>query len=164
MANNRASENSRSAKKCQETLAQQNRDEQDALLAAMHQLEAALATAAPGREEAWNRAVIEKLRGVADSLAEHVASAEAPDGLLAEIDTRPNLGRRVERLRREHTDVLQQARALQRQVEQAGENDVPDFQDIRQRSAWLLNALRHHQALENDLIFESFYTDFGLVD
>lgn len=149
----------------QQEIARQTRDEHDALLDAIRELEAALAAAAPGRERAWNQRVIEKLRAVADRLGEHVRSADGPDGLLAEIDaTRPTLLHRVERLRREHADLLQQASALQRQVEHHGDGEDPNFQDIRQRASWLLNALRHHQAIETDLIFESWFTDLGTGD
>ena len=146
------------------TLAQQTRDQHDDMLRGMHVLEAALASAAPGREQAWNEGVTEALRVVASALAQHVACTEAPDGLFAEIDLRPTLLNRVERLRREHSDLLQQAQALQWRVEHYTADDVPNFQDIRQRAAWLLTALRHHQAQETDLIFESFYTDLGVVD
>ena len=149
----------------QQEVARQTRGEHDALLDAIQALEAALAAAAPGRERAWNQRVIEKLRAVADRLAEHVRSADGPDGLLAEIDaTRPTLLHRVERLRREHADLLQQASALQRQVEHHGDGEEPNFRDIRQRASWLLNALRHHQAIETDLIFESWFTDIGAGD
>lgn len=156
----------------QATLSRGTRDEHDALLVAMHRLEAALAAAAPGREQGWNARVLNDLRGVQEYLDRHVASAEAPDGLLAEIDlTRPTLVRRVDQLRREHTDLLQQAGALQRQVEQlwcvdwTTDPDVrPDVADIRQQAARLLNALRDHQAHETDLIFESFFTDIGAGD
>jgi hemerythrin-like domain-containing protein len=159
------SASSASATPRQQEVARQTRGEHDALLDAIQELEAALASAAPGRERAWNQRVIEKLRAVADRLAEHVRSADGPDGLLAEIDaTRPTLLHRVERLRREHADLLQQARALQRQVEHHGNGEEPNFRDIRQRANWLLNALRHHQAVETDLIFESWFTDIGAGD
>lgn len=149
----------------QQEIARQTRGEHDALVHAMQELEAALASAAPGRERAWNQRVIEKLRAVADRLGEHVRSADGPDGLLAEIDaTRPTLLHRVERLRREHADLLQQTRALQRQVEHHGDGEAPNFRDIRQRASWLLNALRHHQAVETDLIFESWFIDIGAGD
>jgi hemerythrin-like domain-containing protein len=149
----------------QQQVAQQARVEHDALLDAMHHLEAALESAAPGRERAWKERVIENLCAVVDRLTEHIHSADAPDGLMAMIDeTRPTLVHRVERLRREHADLLQQARALQGQIEQYGEQELPNFRDIRQRATWLLNALRHHRAAETDLIFESFFVDIGVVD
>ncbi len=160
-----ASENLSQQSRRQAALAQQTRGEHDALLIAMHRLEAALAAAAPGREQAWNARVGQDLRGVQECLARHVASAEAADGLLAEIDlSRPTLARRAERLRREHAELLRQADALQSRIEHHGPDECPDFADIRQRAAWLLGALRHHQGQEADLIFETFYTDIGAGD
>jgi hypothetical protein len=149
----------------QQELAQHIRAQHDALLEAMQDLEAALAAAAPGREQVWNQRVREKLRGVVDLLAEHARSADAPNGLESMIDaTRPTLLRRAEHLRHEHANLIQQALVLQHQVEHYGEEEVPDFRDIRQRATWLLNALRHHQATKTDLIFESFFTDLGTGD
>lgn len=149
----------------QAEVAHQTRQRHDALLEAMHRLEAALASAAPGREKTWNERVARRLTALVERLREHVEAADAPDGLLAVIDaTRPTLLHRVDRLRQQHADLLQQARSLQEQVLHHGDGEVPDFRDIRQRAMWLLNALRHHQAQETDLIFESFYTDIGVGD
>lgn len=163
----------------QATLSNETRGEHDALLVAMHRLEAALAAAAPGRQQAWGARVQNDLRLVQEALARHVASAEGSDGLLASIDlSRPAIVRRVERLRREHADLLQQANDLQRRVERlcsvewtayeaclADEVlDDPDAADIRLPTAQLLSALRSHQAHESDLIFETFYTDIGAGD
>lgn len=148
-----------------EDLARQTRSEHDALLVAMHQLEAALAAAAPGREHCWIDRVRENLSGVQSALERHVASAEGEEGLFAEIDlTRPTLIRSAERLRREHVDLVQQAEALRRQVAHYGPEERPAFEIIRQQAARLLEALRHHQAREADLIFESLYTDIGAGD
>ncbi len=157
----------------QAMLSRETRGEHDALLVAMHRLEAGLAAAAPGREEAWSGRVQGDLCLVHEALARHVASAEVANGLFPEIDlSRPTMVRRVERLRREHADLLQQASALQRQVEQLwcvewtteAVDERPNSADIRQRAAQLLDALRHHQAHEADLIFETFCTDLGAGD
>lgn len=148
-----------------DTLVQQARAEHDALFDAIHRLEAALASAAPGRERGWNQQVVEKLRAVVDLLDEHARSAEAADGLLAMIgDAQPRLLHRVERLRREHVDLLEQARALMRHLEHHGQDELPNFRDNRHRTTWLLNALRHHRAAATDLIFEAFATDIGVGD
>ena len=148
-----------------EALAHQTRREHHALLDAIHQLEAALASAAPGREQDWRHRVDVTLQVVAGLLAQHVSAADAPEGLLAEIDTmRPTLLHRVGRLRREHADLLQQTDALRQHVEDYSDDETPNFQEIRQRATWLLNALRHHQAAETDLIFETFWRDIGTVD
>jgi hypothetical protein len=146
-------------------LLQQARVEHDALLDAIYRLEAALASAAPGREQAWNRQILEKLRTVVDFLDEHAHSAEAADGLLATIEAaQPRLLHRVERLRREHVALHQQACALMRQIEHHAADEMPDFHDIRQRTTWLLAAVRHHRAAAADLTFEAFSTDIGVGD
>ena len=140
----------------QQRAAAQTRDEHDALVRAMHELEAALARPAPGREGAWNEHVVDKLRGVAGLLAEHVRSAESEDGLLAVIDLRF-----VSRLRREHGMLARQAGALRDRIEHHPEGTSIDVTDVRQRATRLLSALRRHQAAETDMVFESLFIDLG---
>jgi hypothetical protein len=128
----------------------------------MHQLEAALACAAAGREGPWNEQVRVRLRAVTEAIAAHVNSAESRDGLLAEIESYdPNLQIRTNMLRHEHDELLQQAQALQQLVDCRNKQEAHTFQDIRNVSMRLLNALRNHQADEADLVFEAFFTDLG---
>ena len=150
---------------CLQKSTQHTRVTHDALVEAMHRLEAALGSAAPGREREWNQCVTANLQAVADLLVEHVSSVDAPHGLLADIEaTRPALIHRVQRLRHEHQDLLQQAHALHRQIAQRDEGQLADFRDVRHRTTWLLNYLRHHQAAEADLMFEAFSRDVGVGD
>lgn len=148
-----------------QTLVKQARAESDVLLNAMHRLEAALASAAPTRERAWHTQVLEELRTVTNLLDEHAHSVEAADGLLAMIGAaRPRLLHRIERLRREHVALRQQAGSLQGQIEHLAPDELPNFRDIRHRTTWLLDALRHHRAAAADLLFEAFSTDVGVGD
>lgn len=153
------------AQRNQHKLPQQAREQHDALVDAIHRLDAALLSAAPGREQSWSEQVLENLRTVVELLDEHARSAEAADGPLAVISAaQPRLLHRVERLRQEHVDLLQQARALERQIEHHGDDELPNYRDIRQRASRLLNAVRHHRASATDLIFETYLTDIGVGD
>lgn len=147
------------------TLSRQTRQEHDALLRVMHRLEAALAGAAAGRERLWNRRVLARLRELRRALSRHTSSADAADGLLGNIDmTRATLARHVEQLRGQHRLLLTQACALLNHVRDATIQERYNCQAVREQAAAMLSALRHHQALEADLIFESFYTDIGTGD
>jgi len=136
--------------------AAQTRQEHDGLVQAMQRLEAALARPAPGREAAWNERVAETLRTVAGLLAEHVRSAESENGLLGVIDLRF-----ADRLRSEHATLARRADALRDRVERRPGKAAVDVDQVRRYAARLLNALRRHQALEADMIFESFLIDLG---
>ncbi len=114
-----------------------------------------------GREQPWNDRVQDHLTGIREALQVHVCSAEGERGLFTEIDLpRPTLVRRVERLRRQYHNLVRQAEALAERVN----GMAADFAEVRQQAAKLLAALRHHQAQEADLIFESFFTDIGSGD
>jgi hypothetical protein len=137
----------------------------DAALDSMHALEAALGAAAPTHERQWNELVSVALDDLRDALARHTAAMEEPGGLYEEIDiTRPTLARRVEQLRRDHVQLMNQISALQATVRSFGAKETPDFADIRDRAATLLTAIHRHRAAETDLVFESFYTDIGAAD
>lgn len=101
----------------QTTLSRGTREEHDALLVAIHRLEAALAAAAPGREQAWGNRVRDDLRLVQEALERHITSAESLDGLFAEIDLTPHMTHRVEQLRNDHAKLLQDVSNLQEELE-----------------------------------------------
>src|SRR5688500_6004671 len=87
----------------QRSLSERMRAERDDLLEHMHQLEAALASPAPGREREWAARVSQDLNQVRESLQQHILSAEGPCGLFAELDlSRVPIPARVARLREEH--------------------------------------------------------------
>lgn len=136
------------------------RVDQDRTLVAVHQLEGALASAAPGREGLWRNQVIATLAVLDEATAEEDENAGSLDSLLSDIKrTQPRLRTRVRGLRAQYRQLRHSIASLRRELEEAGDAD-PDFADIRQRLAWLLTALRHQRARESDLIYEAYYEAF----
>jgi len=151
------------SKSHQGKVARRMRAEQDALAAALDGLDKAVAAAGP--KGAWIYRVVAAVEALNDALSRHVASADAPEGLMAEIDpTRPTLVRGVERMRGEHEDLLQQAESLLRLLEHQALEERPDVQEIRHRAGQMLEALRKHRKVEDGLIYESSFTDIGGED
>jgi hypothetical protein len=147
----------------QAELSEQTQHEHDELLECMHRLEAALASPAPGRERDWARRAGGELQSVEASLRRHVESAEGSRGLFAELDlSRGSIPTRVDRLRREHQELLAFARQLTEHLQQP--EPLPDFVALRREAEELLSALRQHHAREVDLIFECFWLDIGVGD
>jgi hypothetical protein len=144
-------------------LSQRTRAEHDALLAAMHQLEAALASPAPGREREWASRVAREIMPVYVALRAHAESAECPEGLFAELEfVQPAVAARIAELRQDHRRLLSLCADLCQAVSNGGK--MPDFAAVRGQAAELLAALRRHHAFEVDLIFEAFWTDIGVGD
>jgi hypothetical protein len=134
--------------------------DQDRTLEAVHRLEAALSSAAPGREAAWRDEVLAALAALDDVTTEEQANALRTDGLLSDIArTQPRLGHRVRGVRAQYRQLRDTIGALRRELEPVGE-DSPDIADVRQRVAWVLSALRHQRARESDLIYEAYYEAF----
>jgi hypothetical protein len=134
--------------------------DQDRTLAAMRQLEAALGTAAPHREQAWLAEVRRTLAILAEAASEEAGNAARPDSLLSDISrTQPWLRNRVRGLRVHYDQLREGIVALGQELDgQAGE--AVDFTDVRQRLAWVLAGLRHQRARESDLIYEAYYDAF----
>jgi hypothetical protein len=147
----------------QETVSRHTRRQHDELLLAIHSLEAALSSPAPGREKQWAARARRELNTVRESLERHILSAEGNSGLFSELDmTRPCIAVRVEELRQEHRRLLDQARKLEQELEPNGAGH--DFASLRADAAKFLSAIRRHHGWEVDLIYECFWLDIGVGD
>jgi len=143
-------------------LSQRTRGEQDELLEAMHRLEAALASPAPGRAENWAVRVGKELSFVQIALQSHILSAEGSQGLFEELDRfSPAKQRKVDELRQEHYRLLEMAASLSSGLNSGCDSD---FAALRREATGFLNTLRHHHAAEVDLIYECFWLDIGVGD
>jgi hypothetical protein len=145
--------------------AQRHREErrhadQDRTLLAMQQLEAALGSAAPRREEPWLTEVRRTLAVLSEAARDEADNAAQPDGLLSDIArTQPWLRNRVRGLRIRYGQFRDAIAALREELD--GEADQrADVPDIRQRLTWVLAGLRHQRARESDLIYEAYYEAF----
>jgi hypothetical protein len=131
--------------------------DQDRTLSAMRELEAALATAAPRREQAWHHEVRRMLAVLGEAARDEADNAAQPDSLLSDIArTQPWLRNRVRGLRIHYRQLREAIASLQDELDHAADPTV-DFTDIRQRLAWVLAGLRHQRARESDLIYEAYY-------
>jgi hypothetical protein len=132
--------------------------ETDALVDSVRSLEAALASADP----VWGHAIVARLHALAEALTQHVDTVESA---YREIDaTRSTLVRRIDRHRLEHANLLRQARALLETSEGRRPSDSPTAHDLRRQITELLHAVRHHQTVEDDMVFESACMDIGTGD
>jgi hypothetical protein len=125
----------------------------------MHELEAALGAAAPGRESSWRAAVLAALVVLDEATDDEYANASDPDSLLSDIRrTQPRLRTRVRGLRTQYAHLRQTITSMRAELTKP--DDDIDYADVRQRLAWLLTALRHQRARESDLIYEAYYDAF----
>lgn len=137
------------------------RSDQDRTLLAMHELEAALATAAPTREARWHETVLGALAVLSDATREEAENARLPDSLLSDIAfSQPRLRNRVRRLRTQYRQLQETIDSLGREFADKPDDVIVDVADVRQRLAWLLTGLRHQRARESDLIYEAYYEAF----
>ena len=135
------------------------REDQDRTLAAVHRLEAALSSAAPGREPSWRTDVADALTVLHTATTEEQRNAAEPDSLLSDIArTQPRLRSRVRGLRATYQHLRDAITALSDEIAHTSEGDVDD---LRRRLAWLLTAIRHQRARESDLIYEAYYEAFN---
>jgi hypothetical protein len=133
--------------------------DQDRTLDAMHDLETALGSAAPGREGPWRDAVRAALDVLGEVATQEETNAAEPDSLLSDIArNQPRLRHRVHGLRAQYRQVRDTIDTLRPELEHEPAN--VDVADLRQRLAWLLTALRHQRARESDLIYEAYYEAF----
>ena len=129
------------------------------LRTSMTALEKALATAAPGRLDAWAQRVNVALAELSADFGEHIDITEGPGGLYQGLlTTAPRLSNAVVRLTHEHAQISSLIEDLLRR---AGGPDVTDVDHIRDRGVQLLGKLAHHRQRGSDLVFEAYSVDIG---
>ena len=133
----------------------------DEILRAVHRLEAALASPAPGREPAWRHRAGAALVGVLDSVNVHRESAENEGGVIAEAEALLGRPPALAAARSQHVHLVQDAGKLLADLEKRRDDPQLTCEAVRQRAWDLALALRSHQALEADLILEAFDLDIG---
>jgi chromosome segregation ATPase len=138
------------------------RSDQERTLAAMHRLEKALESAAPGREGSWRDEVMAALTVLGEATTQEAENADRPESLLSDIaHNQPRLRNRVRGIRTQYQQLRERMGELDRELHQP-KSAVPDFADLRQRLAWVLAALRHVRARESDLLYEAYYDAFRI--
>jgi len=138
--------------------------EADALRDTLRRLEMALAVVAPVREQDWTVRTLTELREVGKNLGRHSSGDDRSDSFLAGVDVTPRLARDGDKLCQEQADLLVQARMLLVLLTHEAQDESADFSAIRRRVELLLQALRHQEGKEQDLIFEGLCTDTGAGD
>jgi len=127
-------------------------------LTAMHRLEAALESAAFGREHEWREEVLASLTTLHAVSVQAEDEAVRPDSLLSDIAwNQPRLRNRVRGIRTQYRQLRDTIEAIL--SEQSGGAPV-DSADLRNRLAWILSAIRHVRSRESDLIYEAYFDAF----
>ena len=146
----------------QQTALDVSRGDRDRALDAMHALEAASATAGPGREQEWRDALTIALEHLAGAIAEQQASYADPESLMAQLaQDDPRLRTWVRQLHHRWSGLASATRDLAVDLRAANAAGSRSIDDIREQVRWLSAALQHHRAREADLIFEALGVDIA---
>ena len=134
-------------------------------LDALHVLEAALAEPAPSRHPQWTNRVRVGLEALQNALDAQASGDNEASSLLSEIVVdEPRLLPRIERLRRQHSELRDRTQTILDELDAQTDHDHLDVADIRDRIAELARRLRHHRAQEADLIYEAVNINLGAGD
>jgi hypothetical protein len=118
--------------------------------------EAITAPAASG--ERWHRRLRRGLDELRLALADHVTEAEAPDGLLRQIEEQaPHLARSVETLRTEHLALASACEEVRAQLDESSLSVAA----LRRRVLVLLGSFAMHRHRGADLVYEAYGVDIG---
>lgn len=121
-------------------------------------LEAGIASAAPGREASWTERVGGQLERLADAFADHVEATEGHDGFFELVRRRaPRLDHLCHRLTQDHATIVAELAAATAALERG-------VADAREAVLSLLAHLARHRQLGADLIYEAYAVDLGGSD
>jgi hypothetical protein len=124
----------------------------------MHRLEATLESAAFGREDEWREEVLVSLTILHAVSVQAEDEAVRPDSLLSDIAwNQPRLRNRVRGIRTQYRRLRDTIEAI---LSEQSSGEPVDSDDLRNRLAWILIAIRHVRSRESDLIYEAYFDAF----
>ena len=139
-----------------------SRGDRDRALDAMHALEAAVATAGPGREQDWRRSVRAALEALTTAVAEQHDTYARRDSLMAQLaQDDPRLRTWVRQLHHRWGSLAATTRDLADDLRDKQPTGSRSIDDIREQVRWISAALQHHRAREADLIFAALGVEIG---
>lgn len=114
--------------------------------------------------EAQPQPDVRRLRAALDqlltTLREHIAQADAPDGLLADIiETAPWFAPRAEQLRSEHGELLERAQQL---IDEAAANE--DAASVLESARELSQRISEHRHEGTALLLDAYMLDVPAAD
>jgi hypothetical protein len=123
---------------------------------AIGRVERSLASPAASRFEAWSKELADELDDLDAALELHIATTEAPGGLLDEVlHEVPRLAHRVAVLRDDH----QALRSLLVDARNALPHSADEVPAARDHALALLDAVSRHRHLGADLVYEAYNVD-----
>jgi hypothetical protein len=138
-----------------------SRGDRDRALDAMHALEAAVATAGPGREQDWRRSVLAALDALTTAVAEQQDTYTRRDSLMAQLaQDDPRLRTWVRQLHHRWSGLAATTQDLADDLRET-QSGSRSIDDVREQVRWISAALQHHRAREADLIFAALGVEIG---
>jgi len=132
---------------------------------ALIELEAAVSSPAPGREEDWARGVITSLGTLRETIEEHIEVTESSGGLYDEVlRLAPRLSGAVARLREEHPAMREATSELIARLRTADFGPSFPLDDTRDALQRLLGQIVKHRQHGADLVWEAYNLDIGGID
>jgi hypothetical protein len=141
--------------------------EDDSLVLSLEQLRQALAGDASGRVREWAQTLGQALAHAEDGLRRHLATAESPEGPLAEVEkAQQSFARQTNDVCKGFSNLLQQSSTLRKELRSAAADPTaaPEVREIRRRVEQFLSSLQRAKEAETMLILDSVNTDVGVGD
>lgn len=137
-------------------------DHTKAFVGAREALHKALAIDADTGEVAWMQGIQQAIQSLGGLLKVHQGESEKAGGLLREItSTKPALVGEVDRLEREHIEMLHRSNAIEQEIERQLAFEEYKVELVRME-AEVLHAILHLHLLRTDwLLYEVYFRDEG---
>lgn len=115
-------------------------------------------------QQRWIESAREAFEHFRAHMTKHIAMEERDGYMSAVVELRPRLSDEVERLKREHRQILRLLDAVHDVCEGVDPADSLIIRDVCHRVQDILRYVDHHNESENLLVLSAFHEDIGTHD